>query len=176
MKIYLTGFTGCGKSTIGKQLAELLDLPFLDLDEYIESRVGKPIREIFSEDGERSFRELEHDALETIASSEENTVVSLGGGTMCTEENLDIILRSGISIYLKRTDEFYWMQIPFLIKERPLFSGLNEKEARIKVNHLLSQRERFYACSQLQTLVTSEFSPKKLANILKLLTNRPQSL
>lgn len=176
MKIFVTGFTASGKTTIGKQLAELLNLPFKDLDAEIEKHTQKRIKDIFETEGEMHFRSIEQEVLQNLISSTELTVIALGGGTMCSKENLSLILRSGISIYLKRTDNFYWMQIPYLIKERPLFAGLSEKEARIKMNHLLSIREPFYGCSQLQTLVTSEFSPKKLANILKLLTNRPQSL
>lgn len=176
MKFYITGFTACGKTTIGKQLAEELQLDFIDLDEYIEEKTGKKISDIFTEEGETVFRQLESDCLKEISSNADLKVVSLGGGTICNTENLKLILSTGICIYLERTEDYYKIQLPYLMKTRPMFKGLTEREAENRLGVLMAKRAPYYGKSQLQTLVTSEFSAKKLANTLKLLTNRPQSL
>jgi shikimate kinase len=101
-RLYLVGFMGCGKTTVGRLLAQRLGWRFLDLDEELERRQGRTIAQIFAEQGEPYFRDLERRLLdETLTGSEEPTVVALGGGTFAQADNFDR-LRSdgGVSVWL----------------------------------------------------------------------------
>ena len=98
--IYLLGFMGSGKTTVGALLAQELGWPFIDLDATIEAGQGFTIREIFERAGEPFFRQLEHAAL-TEASKTEPAVIALGGGTFVQSENVGLIQRaSGVTIWL----------------------------------------------------------------------------
>ncbi len=177
MIIFITGFTASGKTTIGKELADILGIPFIDLDEHIETVINDTISNYFLRKGETSFRKLEKEELaKVIKNAAENCIISLGGGTMCSEQNSEIILSHGIALYLQRPLEYFLDNLDFLMAERPLFSGLNRKDARSKLINLFHHRSQFYARSQLKTLINTSFSAKKVANWLKLLTNRSQSL
>lgn len=178
MIFFISGFTGSGKTTIGMELAQLLKLEFIDLDGYIEREANQIISQIFEHKGEAEFRALEGRLLQKIILeySTKDCVIALGGGTMADQENCRLILRSGIAIYIKRSDEYADQILEELIQTRPLFKGLSLKVAKARYFKLLAKREPFYMLSQLVTLANTDFSPKKLANTLKLLTNRPQPL
>ena len=98
--IYLTGFMGSGKSTIGPILANTLGYRFIDLDSYIEKLVSKTVSRIFAEQGEPAFRLLETEAVQSLT-REQDMIISLGGGTLATGENLRLVKEHGILIYLK---------------------------------------------------------------------------
>lgn len=98
-RIFLVGFMGAGKTTIGRLLAERLGYAFLDLDEWIQQQVGLSIREIFERMGEAAFREMERRALHGLEAWDE-VVVALGGGAFVSEENRRQVRRLGISIWL----------------------------------------------------------------------------
>jgi shikimate kinase len=98
--IYLMGCMGAGKSTAGRLLARVLGRDFLDLDEQIVARAGRSISQIFEDEGERGFRQREHDALRQVA-QRENIVVALGGGAVLRDDNWELVQQSGITIYLK---------------------------------------------------------------------------
>ena len=100
MNIFLIGFMGCGKSSLGKRLARRLNYRFVDLDEEIERQTGRSIAEIFSRDGENYFRQLEANILRQIEWSLP-TVVATGGGTPCYFDNMNYINNNGVSVYLR---------------------------------------------------------------------------
>ena len=102
-KIYLMGYMGSGKSTIGKALSQTLDFEFIDLDNYISHEEGLSISEIFKQRGEVYFRRKEAKYLQELALTNENMVVALGGGTPCFGNNINIIHSSkdNASFYLK---------------------------------------------------------------------------
>ena len=91
--IFLTGFMGSGKSTVGKLLAEQMSLDFIDFDSFIEQEQGKTITEMFDSGGEDKFRELEHEYLKKLL-LKKNVVISLGGGTPCFHNNIELINNS----------------------------------------------------------------------------------
>jgi shikimate kinase len=97
--IYLVGFMGAGKTSVGMRLAELLHWDFIDLDREIEKREGRPIREIFRMEGESHFRRLERAELERVCRLE-SKVVALGGGTFVDGGNRETIGGSGVSVWL----------------------------------------------------------------------------
>ena len=101
MKVVLLGYMASGKSTIGKKLAKTFSLPFIDLDDYIVSKENKTISKIFAENGEIYFRKIESVYLQEILNGKGNFVLSLGGGTPCYANNMNVINTSdAISIYL----------------------------------------------------------------------------
>lgn len=99
MRIYLTGFMGCGKTTVGRRLAQRLGVGFVDLDEEIERRAGMTVRQIFEQQGEPVFRQMEAETLRgTLALPD--VVVALGGGTMAFETNAALIGSNGLSVWI----------------------------------------------------------------------------
>jgi shikimate kinase len=99
MRIYLTGFMGCGKTTVGRRLAQRLGVGFVDLDEEIERRAGMTVRQIFEQQGEPVFRQMEAEALRgTLALPD--VVVALGGGTTAFETNAALIGSNGLSVWI----------------------------------------------------------------------------
>ncbi|MBI3952055.1 MAG: shikimate kinase [Acidobacteria bacterium] len=98
-RIFLIGFMGSGKTTVGRLLAERLGRQFIDLDDWIVERAGKPITRIFAEDGEAAFRQLESEDLPD-ALREQDVVISVGGGAFVSEANRRVIKEHGVSIWL----------------------------------------------------------------------------
>jgi len=98
-RIYLVGFMGVGKTTVGECLAEELRFRFIDLDREIEKESGRTIPEIFSDGGETEFRRLEARALR-IAATTRDAVIAAGGGTLTLSENRDLMRRTGVTVWL----------------------------------------------------------------------------
>lgn len=103
--IFLVGFMGCGKTTIGSLLAQKLNYNFIDTDEEIEKQGQLSIIDLFKEKGEQSFREHETEILQQILINENSAVIATGGGMPCFYENMEKMLREGFVIYLKCTPE-----------------------------------------------------------------------
>jgi len=148
-KVYLTGFMGSGKSTVGPILAGMLGCPFCDLDERIEQRAGMPIPEIFRKFGEPWFRELEKKELAKVA-GEQRMVVALGGGAIIDPSNLRVVKNSGTLVYLKLPVEELYRRLKGC-RERPLLcpprSDGRQVEGRDlyrKIEDLLKKREPVY--------------------------------
>jgi shikimate kinase len=121
MRIFLTGFMGAGKTTVGRRLAELLGTRFVDLDQQIEERAGETVREIFARHGEPAFRRLELEALEAALGHDE-VVVATGGGTMSSEIGARSIGGAGLSVWLNPSFATIVGRIGGLGKgDRPLF-------------------------------------------------------
>ena len=95
MRIFLIGFMGCGKTTLGKKLARTLNYNFIDLDSYIENKTTEKITEIFDKKGEHYFRDLEKESLSEICKMD-NMVLASGGGTPCFSDNMQTMLAKGI--------------------------------------------------------------------------------
>jgi shikimate kinase len=142
MNIYLIGFMGTGKSTVGRALASRLGRVFADLDELIELKERRPITEIFAQEGEPYFRHAETAAL-TQVSREKNMVVACGGGIVTREENLRIMKDSGTVICLCADPETILARTRGM-KHRPL---LNVENPRERIESLLNARAPLYACA-----------------------------
>src|SRR4051812_30583922 len=123
MKIYLIGYMGSGKSTVGKQLADEMKLDFVDFDKYIEQEEKKSITAIFDQDREDKFRELEHKYLKKIL-PKDDCVISLGGGTPCFYNNIDLIKKSGTVVYLEMDVETLVSRLYEARNKRPLIRDL----------------------------------------------------
>jgi shikimate kinase len=148
--IYLAGFMGAGKSTVGPILANTLGWNFYDLDKVIEKNEGKKVREIFETNGEEYFRKIERMLLQKI-SVEHNVIISLGGGTMASEENLSLLKKSGRIFYLKASQEAIYKRLKYK-RDRPAlhidgdFPETREELMKL-INKLLNEREKFYLLS-----------------------------
>lgn len=146
--IYLAGFMGSGKSTIGPILANTLGFEFVDIDKVVEQKAGKRIREIFAAEGEQAFRALERASLVEVAGRTQ-CVVSLGGGTIANEENFQLIRESGVIVYLQLSPEEIAQRVHHRT-DRPLLMApdgtkLSPEEIQQRVGELLTKREQFYS-------------------------------
>lgn len=146
-KIYLVGFMGSGKTTTAKKLASLLGWTFTDLDQLIVQNTGKSIPEIFSTLGEPYFRSIETSILRGL--SQDNIVVSTGGGAPCHDDNMDFMISSGITIYLKLTPEQLKNRLISSKTERPLIKGINKENLQDFIEKKLPDREKFYSRAQI---------------------------
>lgn len=127
-RIYLVGFMGAGKSTVGRALAARLGVPFVDLDEAFEALAGVTIRRAFEERGEPWFREREAELLRGAEALPE-AVVALGGGTFTFPENRSVVKRSGRSVFLDVPFEVVAARLGTKAADRPLFRSLEEARA-----------------------------------------------
>jgi shikimate kinase len=135
---------GVGKTTIGRALAKSLNLKFYDLDWYIESRRHKTVKQLFDENGEEGFREIERNMLHEVAEFED-VVVSCGGGTPCFFDNMDYMNRQGETLYLKATPEVLYQHLKMGRNVRPLLLNKTQEELMTFITEQLSQREPFYS-------------------------------
>lgn len=144
-RIYLYGFMGSGKSTIGKVLAQHIGYDFLDLDDMIEDKAGKTVREIFEYDGEVNFRKQETEALrETL--NLDSQVISTGGGTPVSVRNSKILERAGLSFYLNVSTTKLAQRLYPEMSKRPLLKGLQSvQEISEFIEIKLSKRKRYYS-------------------------------
>lgn len=142
-RIILIGYMGAGKTTIGKDLAKELGLPFYDLDWYIETRMRKKVAQIFEERGEEGFRQIEYNMLHEVAEFED-VVISCGGGTPCFFDNMDYMNQQADVVYLKGTPEVLIAHLKMGKGVRPLLLGKSDEELRTFITEQLAYREQFY--------------------------------
>ncbi|OUV76112.1 MAG: hypothetical protein CBC83_01100 [Flavobacteriales bacterium TMED123] len=165
MRVFLIGFMGCGKSTIGKELAKQMGFDFIDLDKYIEKKEVKSIQQIFKKKGELAFRKIEGIALLEIC-KKNNIVIATGGGTPCFLKNMQTILDKGRSIYLKMEAEELKERLVNKQTQRPLLNNKSEKELFDFIKSTLLEREDFY--NQADFIVEGKNISSE--SVLKLLT------
>jgi len=146
--VYVIGFMGSGKSTAGKKLASILGWSFIDLDKRIEEHTGRTIPEIFSQDGEACFRSLETEILKSLK-FQTNTVISTGGGTPCYGENMEYMLETGLTVYLKMTPGQLKSRLAESSTERPLIKGLSSAELLRFIEEKLAYREKWYSRAEI---------------------------
>jgi 3-dehydroquinate synthase len=156
--IVITGFMGAGKTTIGRLLAERLDRRFIDLDEQIEARFGKPIARVFAEEGEPSFRVAEAQLCHALA-QERGLVLSTGGGALVNPGNRHVLSQSGVLICLTATVDTILERIQ-QTNDRPLLPG-DQEERRRRIRSLLHERRHAYAAIPHQ-VDTSGRSPAQV--------------
>jgi shikimate kinase len=146
MNIILLGYMGVGKSLIGKQLSDLLNQNFIDLDAYIEKKEGKSIRNIFSDSGDIYFRKVESKLLKDCLSNNKNIILSVGGGTPCYHNNISLINSSkNFSIYLKNSNIELSKRLFKIKNNRPLISNIESEDKMIEfVSKHLFEREFYY--------------------------------
>lgn len=137
--IVLIGFMGAGKTAVGKSLAQKLSLSFVDTDHLIEKRTGKKIKDIFAEQGEEVFREMETEVVKEV-SGQRNQVIAVGGGAVLREENVEALKENGVLVYLK-ADPSTLFERTKGTQKRPLLEVPSVKD---EIKRLLSIREEVY--------------------------------
>jgi shikimate kinase len=159
MKIYLVGFMGAGKTTVGRELASRVEAPFFDLDELIESAEKISIKDIFAQHGEPYFRKRERDLLRSTKYVE-SAVIATGGGTFTFDENIQFIQSEGLSVYLSAPYSLLRARIGDKAAERPLFRDDNA------AHELLAQRVKYYRTADVTIDVREEETPSEIVERL----------
>ncbi len=135
---------GSGKSTLGRQLAKEWNWGFIDLDHYISELFGMSIPEMFDQYGEAGFRNKESQALAEVLEGEQKTIISLGGGTPCFNQNLQLIKEKTHSIYLKLSVKELTSRLLRSHNPRPLVQNKSEAELQEYIKNELQNRDVFY--------------------------------
>jgi shikimate kinase len=167
MKIYLVGFMGAGKTTIGRELASRIEAPFFDLDELVEAAEKLTIREIFARQGEPYFRKRERDVLRSTKWLE-HAVVATGGGTFTFDENIQFIQSEGLSVYLSAPWTLLRARINDKAEARPLYRD------DLSTHELYANRIRYYRMSDITLEVREEETPGEIVE--RLLLELPKSV
>lgn len=166
MRIFLIGLPGSGKTTLGKSLAKMLDLEFIDLDEVIVKNQGRSIEKIFKEDGEDKFREIEAEALRTLT-TKKNVIISVGGGTPCFHDNITVMNVSGITVFfdvpVSVITERLWNQPDR--ENRPIIANKTKDELKTFIETLYQKRSVFYKEAKL-ILPGSNIQPEAVIEAL----------
>ena len=152
-RVFLVGYMGVGKTTIGKLLSEALGLKFIDLDKYIENRYRKTIKMLFDEKGEDGFRKIEHEMLLEVATFQ-NVLIATGGGAPCFYDNMRTMNEHGVTVYIKASVDHLASRLLASKNVRPLIESKSPEELKVYINHHLNQREEYYS----QALVVYESS------------------
>ena len=158
--IALTGFMGCGKSAVGREVAKLAGFELLDTDQFIEGHVGMSIPRIFEEYGEETFRRYEREVVVRLA-ERENTVISTGGGLLVEAENMDTMKQYAMVFCLWASPESIWRRVKGQ-SHRPL---LNTDDPKQRIIDLLEERKPAYSRSDM--LINTEYrSAKDVAHLI----------
>ena len=165
MRIYLVGYMGCGKSTIGRKVSDLLGISFIDLDKYIEERYFKTIPAIFAEEGEKSFREKERASLIEV-SQFEDIVVGTGGGAPCFYDNMELMNSHGITVYISPDTEVLASRLIKSKTERPLIAGKSPAELVLFIEEALIKRSPFYEMAKIIIRGENNLDPKLIIDLI----------
>jgi shikimate kinase len=147
--LYIIGFMGSGKTTTGRKLASMLGWSFIDLDKKIEEHTGKKIPELFSQYGEEYFRNIESEVLRELK-TRTDTVISTGGGTPCYGNNMDFMLETGLTLYLKLTPVQLKSRLSESKGERPLLKDITISNLQSFIENRLASREKYYCQAEIQ--------------------------
>ena len=170
MKIVLLGYMASGKSSVGKKISKRLKMNFIDLDDYIIDKEKATISEIFKEKGEIYFRNIENKYLNEILSKNDNFILSLGGGTPCYSNNMEIIKeKATISIYLQGN-------VPTMVKrlikkkaKRPIIASLEDDKIPEFVAKHLFERRFFYEQAKVTIKIDDKTKKEVAKELVKLL-------
>ena len=174
IRIFLIGYMGAGKTTLGKAFARAMGLTFVDLDWYIEERYHKTVSQIFAERGEDGFRELEKRMLHE-ASDFENVVISVGGGTPCFFDNMDYMNQVGETVFLDVDNQVLFRRLKVAKQQRPLLANKTDEELMAFIQEALEKRLPHYTKAKhvfngelLENRYQIQQSVERLKELLKL--------
>ncbi len=150
--IFLIGYMGCGKTTLGAALAAEMAVPFVDLDDYIEEQCEASIVSVFKKVGEKGFREIEQRALAQVAASAGGSIVACGGGTPLYGNNMELMNSLGLTIWLTTSPERIAarLTLPEQKAKRPLIASMADGEILDYVKRELDRRAPIYGQAQLR--------------------------
>ena len=166
--IFIIGFMGVGKSTIGKKLALQKDVNFIDVDKEIELSEETSIVEIFKEKGEKYFREIESIIIRRI---QPNSIVACGGGLPCYNDNIKYINENGISIYLYADENNILKRINEDITNRPLINNIKKKDLKSYIRTKFRERSEIYKKANFTINTNNKSESEILTQIHSLLNS-----
>jgi shikimate kinase len=134
---------GCGKTTLGRELASELKLTFIDLDAFLEEKYFRTIPQIFAEEGEESFRRKERRVLEEV-STFDDVIIATGGGAPCFFDNIDLMNQSGFCVFLDVDVDALVERLTSAKTERPLIKGKSKDELSAFIEEMMKKRRPFY--------------------------------
>ena len=143
MKIFIIGYMYSGKSTIGKKLANALGFDFIDTDNLFEEKHHISIPNFFEKYGEDLFRKFEKEVLFST-NALQNTIISTGGGTACSDENIRYIKENGTSVYLESDIDTIMARLQYSKKERPVLNKMPKEELQGFILKQIEERKPFY--------------------------------
>lgn len=148
--LFLVGYMGCGKSTLGRKLARRLGFAFVDTDALVEERAGASVADVFRYEGEQRFREAEREALERAIAASDNAVVSTGGGLPTWRDNMARLNDVGHTVFLRRSAEQIARRLsPYGRHKRPRLRGLDDAGLVAFMERDMAARDPFYSQAQL---------------------------
>ena len=153
--IFLIGYMGCGKSTMGRAVSQLTGVSFIDLDNYIEGRYHMSVKEIFAKHGEEGFRDIERRMLQEVADFED-VIVACGGGTPCFFDNMEYMNAHGTTVFLNTPIPRLHSRLMRGRHKRPLIANKSDEELLEFIKTALATRMEHYAKAQI------EFSSERL--------------
>lgn len=147
--VFLIGFMGSGKTTLGLALAHATGMPLVDLDQYIEERTGMSVREYFACYGEEAFRREERQALEHVvaASVGNGMIVACGGGTPCRPVNMELMNSGGLTVWLQTSVPVLLRRLKEGRAQRPLIASLGDDELEKYIVDRLAERDPYYSAA-----------------------------
>lgn len=163
--IFLIGFMGSGKTTLGRALEQTTPLKFIDLDDYVESRLGMTVSECFANYGQQRFREAERDALVAV-SSMDDVVIGCGGGTPCFFDNMEYMNSHGTTVWLDASLERLYERLSVAMDHRPLLRGKLPKELRDYIADSMQERTPYYSRSHYMLASDLLENPREIASTL----------
>lgn len=148
-RIFLIGFMGVGKTTLGKKLANKTKLPFFDIDQEIEKVSDLSINMIFEKYGEVYFRKEETKMLNKLINNYPEAIISVGGGLPCFNDNMKLMNRAGLTCYLQRPAKELFHRLKNSKENRPLLTGKSDAELLQYIEVKLLEREVFYSKAKI---------------------------
>lgn len=148
--LYLIGYMGSGKTSLAPKLARRLNMPWFDLDELLEEKLGMSISEVFKQHGEAYFREQEQALLQQWMQREESFILSTGGGTPCFFDNMMRMKQDGITIYLHMSAAALASRLQRGRAQRPVIANIAPEDLTQFISHQLHHREPFYSKAHIK--------------------------
>ena len=166
-RIFLIGYMGSGKTTIGKLLADKLNYSFVDMDAHIEQKYFKTVSQIFAEKGEDEFRLIEQQCLHEV-SEFEHVVISTGGGAPCFFDNMDFMNKHGITVYLELTPAELAERLESIQgNKRPLLAGRKGEDLHRFIAEGLAARHPYYSLANYSVSGDVESTVLQIYNLIQ---------
>lgn len=169
--LFLVGYMGCGKSTLGRKLARRLEMEFADTDVVIEQQQGATVVDLFQYEGEERFRELERGVLDQLMANDTATVISTGGGLPVWKDNMERMNAEGVTVFLHRSAEQIAHRLsPYGRQKRPRLRGLSDEELLAFMTHDMAVREPFYSQATLTVTCDGMSDDEVVGRIVEYMT------
>lgn len=170
MLVFIVGYMGAGKSSVGAALAKALNFRFVDTDDWIEARCCKTITQIFNDLGEKEFRDMEKECLEFLI-DQDHFVVATGGGLPCHNNLMELMNEMGETVFLDAAEETLLKRLELQTEQRPLLHS-NQSLSKI-ITSQLAERISTYVCAK-HTLQVNEKPILSIVQELQFLLQNPR--